>query len=835
MASLSSLSVSARRAVVALVSALAGGFVLIAGQPPLQAQPEQAQIARRLIDRAQREGKARVIVGVRAPFMPEGPLQTADLMRQRAGIATAQSRVIDQLAGLSISEVRRYESIPFFAAHVSAAALERLAQMPEVASIQEDVADAPALAESTTLIGATSARSAGYNGNGWAIAILDTGIQTTHPFLAGAVASEACYSHVDVGQTSLCPGGTTSSTAPGSGVDCSAAFAGCDHGTHVAGIAAGRGYPGGPAYSGVAHQAALISIQVFTGFDAPSCGGTPCVLTYTSDQISALQRVYDLRDTYRIAAVNMSLGGGRYDDQAVCDSQNAARKAAIDQLRSVGIGVVIASGNSGFTGSMSAPGCISSAISVGSTDDGSLSTVADRLSSFSNSAPFLNLLAPGNAITSSVPGGFAVFAGTSMAAPHVAGAWALMKQRKPLAVVTEILNAFTATGAQVTDGRPVNFAAGDTITGVVKPRIDVATAINAVRVDYMSVDAPQAGAIGVQPFTMSGWALNMSAPAGTGVDAVHVWAFPAAGSPVLVGAATYGSSRADVGAAYGGQFASSGWAITVNGLPPGVYTLNAYARNTFNGMFSQVKGVSDVIVGPDPRVTIDTPANDSAVAEPFTFSGWAIDRAAAAGTGVDAIHVYAYPNPGSGTSPIFVGTADYGFARANVGALFGAQFTNSGWGIPIAALPPAPYQLVAYAHSTVSRSFGAVESVFVKITQPVMTIDMPADNSTVSQPFVLSGWALDLGAPAGAGVDAIHVWAYQDPGSGTPPVFVGAASFGTARPDVGGAFGTQFTNSGYSISASGLAPGHVYLLAVFAHSSVSGTFNALQTVSLTIP
>jgi hypothetical protein len=548
-----------------------------------------------------------------------------------------------------------------------------------------------------------------------------------------------------------------------------------------------------------------------------------------------LERVYDLRDTYRVAAVNMSLGGGRYDDQAFCDSQNGARKAAIDQLRSAGIAVVIAAGNGGYTGSMSAPACISSAISVGSTDDGSLSTVADRLSSFSNSAPFLNLLAPGNAITSSVPGGFAVFAGTSMAAPHVTGAWALMKQRKPLAVVTEILNAFAATGAQVTDGRPVNLAAGDTITGVVKPRIDIATAINALRVDYMSVDAPQAGAIGVQPFTMSGWALNMSALAGTGVDAVHVWAFPAAGSPVLVGAATYGSPRPDVGAAYGGQFANSGWAITLSGLPPGVYTLNAYARNTFNGMFSQVKGASDVIVGPDTRVTIDTPANDSAVTEPFTFSGWAIDRAAAAGPGIDAIHVYAYPNPGSGTPPIFVGTADYGFARANVGALFGAQFTNSGWGIPIAALPPAPYQLVAYAHSTVSRSFSAVESVFIKITQPVLTIDTPADNSTASQPFSVSGWALDLGAPAGAGVDAIHVWAYQDPGSGKPPAFVGVATSDTSRPDVGAAFGAQFIPCGYSISVTGLAPGHVYLLAVFAHSTVSGTFNTLKTVRVIIP
>jgi subtilisin family serine protease len=324
----------------------------------------------------------------------------------------------------------------------------------------------------------------GYSGAGQTIAILDSGVDKTHPFLAGKVVSEACFSsnNASDGATSVCPGGVTQSTAAGSAMpyagNCPAG--GCAHGTVVAGIAAGSN----ASFSGIAKDATLIAIQVFSRFDSVvNCGSsTPCVLTYTSDQIMALQQVYALRNTYHIAAVNMSVGAGQYSSQSTCDSENASIKAIIDTLRSVNIPTVAASGNDGYTSSMAAPACLSSAISVGATFDVtgysnncagnnlSISSI-DAILCESDSASFLNLLAPGAEITSSIPGGaYQAWYGTSMAAPQVAGAWAIMKQRNASLPITTGLNALSSTGVPITDPR----------NGIVKPRIQIDAALGTI-------------------------------------------------------------------------------------------------------------------------------------------------------------------------------------------------------------------------------------------------------------------------------------------------------------------------------------------------------------------
>ena len=114
-----------------------------------------------------------------------------------------------------------------------------------------------------------------------------------------------------------------------------------------------------------------------------------------------------------------------------------------------------------------------------------------------------------------------------------------------------------------------------------------------------------------------------------------------------------------------------------------------------------------------------------------------------------------------------------------------------------------------------------------------MAIDTPATGATLVQPFSVAGWAVDLGATRGTGVEAIHVWAYPNPGSEEPPIFLGTADYGGRRPDIGDLFGAEFTEAGYGLTVFGLNPG-VYDLVVYAYSSVTGTFSDAQAVRVAI-
>jgi hypothetical protein len=241
--------------------------------------------------------------------------------------------------------------------------------------------------------------------------------------------------------------------------------------------------------------------------------------------------------------------------------------------------------------------------------------------------------------------------------------------------------------------------------------------VNVTGGPIMTIDQPGAGAVLQQPFIMSGWALDGAAPSGTGVDTVHVWAYPNPGSgaaPVFVGVAQYGVSRPDVGAAYGSRFSNSGFNISVRGLAPNVYMVVAFARSTATGTFNQYKSVT-VTVQNTPAMALDTPAAGSRP-QPFTVAGWAIDFASTSGTGVDSVHVWAYPNPGSGQPPIALGVATYGVQRNDVGGIFGARFGPSGYSLGVSSLQRGvTYDIVAFAHSTVSNSFDTWRAVRVTI------------------------------------------------------------------------------------------------------------------------
>jgi subtilisin len=413
-----------------------------------------------LLEKAQREGSVRVIVRLRTDFAPEGSISRSEVAAQRTGIESTQAGLQAALQGTGYRTLREYDTVPYIALELSSQALQAVQSSPLVRDIRKDRLEKPALKESVALVQAPTMWANGYTGSGQVVAVLDSGVASTHPFLAGKVVEEACYTADRVAGSGFCPNGTATQVGAGSAVPCTYAPSQCDHGTHVAGIAAGRGSD----FSGVAKDANIMAVQVFSKFTgAAVCGAPPrpdpCARTYQSDQLAGLERVYSLRTSRNFSSVNMSLGGGKHTNP--CDTD--PRKAAIDNLRSAGIATVISSGNEGYTDATGAPGCISSAITVGST------TKSDTISSFSNSAEWVDLLAPGSDINSSVPGGgFALKSGTSMAAPHVAGAWALLKQKTPSATVTSLETSLESTGLPVTDNR----VAG----GLTKPRIRIADA-----------------------------------------------------------------------------------------------------------------------------------------------------------------------------------------------------------------------------------------------------------------------------------------------------------------------------------------------------------------------
>jgi len=422
-----------------------------------------------LLDKASSNGRIRIIV-----MLKTGKTTiTADVAglssTQVDAISAAQKGFTSSLATTSAKIHREFNTIPGVALDVDQATLQAIINNPSVASVEEDVAVPPNLQDAIPLIDADNAHSSGYKGEGQVVAVLDTGSQTNHPFLSGKVVSGACYSSNGSGYSSLCPGGATSSTTIASSTNCNLNYSsGCAHGTHVAGIAVGKSGTStsdGTIISGVAPLAKLIPIQVFTRFTTPSnCGAGvySCVLSWSSDQISGLERVYALRNTYSIASVNMSIGGGTHT--STCDSNSL--KAIIDNLRAAGIATVISSGNDGYGNATGAPGCISTAITVGAT------TKSDNEASYSNSASWVDLMAPGSAINSSVPiSGYSgnTWNGTSMAAPVIAGAWAVMKSKYGTATVSSIESKLESTGKSVW-----SYNAG------YKPRVDLDNALAAL-------------------------------------------------------------------------------------------------------------------------------------------------------------------------------------------------------------------------------------------------------------------------------------------------------------------------------------------------------------------
>jgi glucose/arabinose dehydrogenase len=220
----------------------------------------------------------------------------------------------------------------------------------------------------------------------------------------------------------------------------------------------------------------------------------------------------------------------------------------------------------------------------------------------------------------------------------------------------------------------------------------------------MSIDLPRPNQMVAQPFVVAGWALDPASTSGAGIDAIHVWAFPlAGGSPVFVAATTLTIDRPDVAGVFGSaQLTRCGFQFAATGLAPGGYRLFAFGLVRATGRFDLV-GTVDVTVISRTLISVDLPARGATVTGAFGVGGWALDTAATSGTGVDAIHVWAIPV--SGGTPFFFGAATTFIDRPDIGAIFGAQFTRSGYGV-VNDLPFAGmWDLYVFAHNPLTGQF----------------------------------------------------------------------------------------------------------------------------------
>jgi subtilisin family serine protease len=400
---------------------------------------------------------------------------------------SALSEALLSAGGFGFTPTRRFAHLPAMAGSLSSQALARLARLAEVSFIQTDSPGHGALTVAVPAIGGDVAkRDYHVTGKGVRVAVLDTGINTTHPDLSSSlVSTQHCFTR------GACP---PNNTAEGTSAEDDHG-----HGSHVAGIITSDGKVAGV---GFAPDAEIVAIKVNDRDDSG----------FASDWAAGMDWLFTNLATLKVKVVNASVGTAQlYGSTSECDRGEPALSRAVSNLVSAGVTVFASAGNAGSTTKVSAPACNTGAIAVGATyksnqgrqptkgtysgqwgrsfaDCADEATVFDQVACFSNSGPRVDIMAPGAVVVSDVlQGKTSTFRGTSQASPAAAGVAALMLECNPRLTPAEIKDILIRTSSTVTDKK--NNATFPSIRAAAAVKAACGSASDAGVADAEAIDA----------------------------------------------------------------------------------------------------------------------------------------------------------------------------------------------------------------------------------------------------------------------------------------------------------------------------------------------------------
>ncbi|KQZ68612.1 S8 family serine peptidase [Nocardioides sp. Root151] len=353
----------------------------------------------------------------------------APLARKTAPRGATKDRVLESIDALAVSTAKAHAE-QFWAdvaGTVSGRGRAPARLATGLARVSLDFRVEATLDRSTAQIGAPEAWEAGLEGDGTTVAVLDTGIDATHPDFSGRI------------------GATRDFAETGSVND----LAG--HGTHVASIVAGSGAASDGAYRGVAPHANLMIGKVLNDSGAGAASWVIDGMEWASSNDADV--------------VNMSLGG------PVTKGDDPISRAVDELTRRDGTLFVVAAGNGsiGQPGTMdvTAPGAAASALTVGAVSRTDSKWSGSRNGVMGDGALKPDVMAPGMGIVAARAAGtgsgtspYTSMTGTSMASPHVAGSAALLLQQHPDWTPVQVKAALTSTARPTTSGDAFDRGAG---------------------------------------------------------------------------------------------------------------------------------------------------------------------------------------------------------------------------------------------------------------------------------------------------------------------------------------------------------------------------------------